>query len=105
MIRALVFTLLATAAVAAPPPDADPGMADWFSSLRTPEGASCCSLADCRPADIRITKDGLMATTSDGQWVVVPPEKILQHRDNPTGSAVMCWNGHDVLCFVFPAQI
>ena len=47
--------LLAGVAEANPPPDADMSLAPWFQSLKQPgTGMSCCSMADCRPADFRI---------------------------------------------------
>jgi hypothetical protein len=35
----------------------------------------------------------------------VPPEKILERPDNPTGSAVVCFTPEaGVMCFILPPQ-
>ncbi|MBV8913052.1 MAG: hypothetical protein JOZ05_08455, partial [Acetobacteraceae bacterium] len=88
-------------ASAAPPPDADPGFAPWFRGLRVPgTGTSCCSIADCRPAESRIVGDHYEVFI-DGKWLRVPPELILERADNPTGRAVVCWTPTaGILCFV-----
>ena len=93
--------LLATAAAAQPPPNADPTLAPWFRSLLQPgTQISCCSLADCRATDYRIRADGYEALVG-GNWLLVPPEKILQRTDNPTGHAIVCWTPQrGIMCFV-----
>lgn len=92
---------LAATAHAQPPPNADPALAPWFQSLRQPgTGASCCSIADCRPTEYR-TKDNHYEALIEGKWLVVPPEKVLQRTDNPTGRAVVCWTPQrGIMCFV-----
>jgi hypothetical protein len=94
-------------ALAAPPPGADPNspVAQWFHGLRTPDtGTSCCDLADCRHLPTRVGKAGyeVRVPALDGEiWVPVPPDKILPHKDNPTGEPVTCyspWQG--VMCFI-----
>jgi len=86
---------------AAPPPDADPALAPWFNSLKQPDsGISCCSIADCRPVDYRVVGNHYEAYI-EGQWLPVPPEKVLTRADNPTGRAVVCWTRvNGILCFV-----
>jgi hypothetical protein len=93
--------LLAASAAAAPPPNADPALAPWFRSLLQPgTGMSCCALADCRPTDYRIKSDHYEAMVG-GKWVAVPPDKILQRTDNPTGHAIVCWTPQrGIMCFV-----
>jgi hypothetical protein len=93
--------LAATPALAAPPDDADPALAPWFNSLRAPwTNALCCSVADCRPTDARIAGDHYEAFVG-GQWRAVPPDRILQRTDNPTGRAVVCWTpATGIMCFV-----
>jgi len=101
--RAIFFTglLLATAAAAQPPPNADPTLAPWFRSLLQPgTQISCCSLADCRETEYRINADRYEALVG-GNWLSVPPEKILQRTDNPTGHAIVCWTPQrGIMCFV-----
>jgi len=93
------------AAHARPPDNADPYFAGWFQSLRQPgTGISCCSIADCRQTEYRTGRDGYEALI-DGQWLAVPPEKVLDHTENPTGRAVVCYlPGQGILCFVRPSE-
>jgi hypothetical protein len=100
------FVLLVAAsfgsAPAAPPENADPALAPFFQSLKQPgTGASCCSIADCRPVDYRLAIDGYEAKL-DGDWVHVPDHRILHGQTNPTARAILCRspvNG-SILCFV-----
>lgn len=97
--------LLAATAYAKPPEGADPALAPWYQSLRTPDGnMGCCSIADCRPTDYRQTRDGYEVLIDD-RWLAVPPEKILERISNPTGRAVVCYTpALGILCFVRPAE-
>jgi hypothetical protein len=106
---ALIAGLIAmtiSAAFAAPPPDADPSLSQWFQGLRQPgSGASCCSISDCHRL-----KEGQWRETASGyeieirgQWISVPRSRILNHvQDNPTGGAVACYSEalRTVYCFV-----
>lgn len=108
LCAAAVFMGLASAtatAEAKPPENADPALAQWYESLRQPgTGVSCCSVADCRSADYRTTPNGYEARI-DGVWIPVPPDRVLEHTDNPTGHAVVCYlPGRGILCFVRPAE-
>ena len=107
-----VFAILLSlcAGAVAHPPDAE--FADWFSSLKEPgtEGAtggavSCCSPAsDCQITDYESDGEGRYWITTEGERIQVPPDKILQRADNPTGRGVAClrhYDGHPVVrCFV-----
>jgi hypothetical protein len=107
VISALVFLCTGTAAH---PPEAE--FADWFRSLKEPGteattggGVSCCSPAsDCQIMDYDTDAEGRYWVTAEGERIQVPPEKILQRADNPTGRGVACLrhdNGHPVVrCFV-----
>ena len=92
-------------ASAAPPPNADATLAPWFQSLRQPgTGISCCSMADCRATEYRTTAIGYEAFVDD-KWMPVPPDRVLEHTDNPTGRAIVCYMpGRGILCFVRPAE-
>ena len=96
-----MLALLTAPAAARPPPGADMSLAPWFESLRQPgSGASCCSIADCRPTDFRIL-GGQYQTLVDGEWRAVPPDAVLQRMDNPTGRAVVCSTPcRRILCFI-----
>ncbi|HUC10797.1 MAG TPA: hypothetical protein VL985_10285 [Stellaceae bacterium] len=100
-IAITVALMSAISAAAAPPQNADPALAPWYRSLLQPGTAiSCCSLADCRPTDYRIKADHYEALVG-GKWLAVPPDKILQRTDNPTGRAIVCWTPErGIMCFV-----
>ena len=108
MIRtALVFSVLVTSALAAPPEGADPALAPWYRSLTQPgTGWLCCSIADCRPVVTR-ERDGKLEAFIDrkafpdgtDEWVEVPEKVILHGKDNPTGEPVACWFEQAIRCF------
>jgi hypothetical protein len=101
---ALIAAAAAGAAHAQPPVNADPALAPWFQSLQAPNGVSCCSIADCRMTDYRIDATGYEALV-DGRWMIVPPDRVLSHVENPTGRAVVCsLPGMGILCFVRPSE-
>ncbi|HEX5319219.1 MAG TPA: hypothetical protein VFW46_08680 [Stellaceae bacterium] len=99
----LCATLAGIAGAAARPSDnADPTFYGWFESLRQPgTGASCCSIADCRPTEYRLVERGYEARL-DQEWVRVPAERILRGHPNPVGRAIVCRSPVDgsILCFV-----
>jgi hypothetical protein len=101
----LALSVLAVPAAAAPPPNADPALAPWFRSLMQPgTGLSCCSISDCRATESRVKNDHYEALIGEN-WFVVPPEKILDRTDNPTGRAVVCWTPQrGIVCFVRPTE-
>ena len=91
IIAALLF--LCTGAAAHPP---EAAFADWFRSLKEPgtegmmgSGVSCCSpTSDCQMTDYETDADGRYWIIADGERIHVPPDKILQRADNPTGRGV-----------------
>jgi hypothetical protein len=87
---------------AASPESADASMHGWFESLKQPgSGVSCCSIADCRPAEYRLAADGYEAYL-DAQWVHVPDGKVLHGTSNPVGRGIVCRSpiSGTILCFV-----
>ncbi len=96
-----VVALSAIPGRSAPPPNADPGLSAWFNSLRQPgTGASCCSIADCRPVDYRLGPAGYEVFI-DNTWRPVPPDKVIHGKENPLGRAVVCWTpAFGIMCFV-----
>lgn len=107
---AIAFILSAASVYALPPDNADPSLAPWFKSLKQPgTGAECCSIADCRPAEVRRDSQGYEVKidqkwhVSSTFWLRVPAERILDEHTNPTGSAVLCYTPEaGILCFVPP---
>jgi hypothetical protein len=68
-------------------------------------GVSCCSpTSDCQMIDYETDADGRYWIIAEGKRIQVPPDKILQRADNPTGRGVAClhrYDGHPVVrCFV-----
>ncbi len=108
---ALALGLCAPAA-AAPPDNPDPRFSPWYKSLRQPgTGAECCGIADCRIVEFRRNGEGYEVFVDERwrlsrpYWARVPPEKILERPDNPTGRAVVCFTPEaGVMCFVLPPQ-
>lgn len=107
IMAALAASVLLSIAIARaePPEGADMSLAPWYQSLKQPgSGAGCCSIADCRPVKSRVVTDHYEILI-DEKWVAVPPDKILDHQSNPTGSAVACWTPYlGVLCFIRPTE-
>jgi hypothetical protein len=101
----LPLALVGGPALAQPPPGADLKYKDWFESLQQPGTHSyCCSISDCHMTAYRTTANGYEVPIGD-RWVPVPPDKILDHVDNPTGHAVVCYLEPDeILCFVREAE-
>lgn len=101
LIVAAAFGSLSGSALAYPPPNADLRLEPWFQSLRQPgTGMSCCSMADCRPAEFRIQGGHYQALVM-GKWQDVPPAVVLQRTDNPTGRAIVCFTPYrGIMCFV-----
>ena len=109
-ILALAILALAPAAASraeAPESANDPAISEWYRSLRSPDtDIGCCSEADCRPTEYRITPTGDYEAFVDDEWLIVPKSKILDHKDNPVGRAVICYSPYlGILCFVRAPEI
>jgi hypothetical protein len=105
VFAAAVIVGATVAAIAAPPPNANPALVPWFHSLLQPgTNLSCCSISDCRATEYRIYHDHYEAQIGQ-HWFAVPPDKILQRTDNPTGHAIVCWTPQlGIMCFVRPPE-
>jgi hypothetical protein len=105
MVRLIVTTALALGVSAAQAGSSDSLLKSWFDSLRQPGTRyPCCSIADCRTTEIRM-RGNEYEVPIEGQWLVVPSDRILQRKDNPTGSAVVCWTpGTGIMCFIRPPE-
>ena len=52
---------------------------------------SCCNKQDCYPTEIKYVGEKLFARRrEDGEWIIVPPQKIERNRDNPDGRNHVC---------------
>lgn len=103
LIAVIAVCIFGVKSWGAPPEDARPEFADWFNSLRTATGGSCCSIADCRHYSYRTAGDHY-EIDYNGQWLVVPNSALIPRYDNPTGRAVACVYSGSVLCFVKAAE-
>lgn len=108
----LVLAVVASTAVAAPPPVGSEDWeimaphAEWVRGLRSIYNVPCCDSSDCRPVEARATNNGWQVRWRPGQlegapieWTDVPEEAVLA-RENPVGVPVACWFGGRVACFV-----
>ena len=92
--------------------EAHESYAEWYNGLRSPTGASCCSVSDCRTTEMRVRDGGYEVWIDDRfgvrppKWTPVPPEAILNQHDNPTGRPAACFNKYldRVLCLVRPTE-
>ena len=102
LFAAILLAVVVGRGNAAPPENADPALHGWFESLKQPgSGVSCCSIADCRPADYRMATNGYEALL-DSKWVRVPDDRVLHQTSNPLGRAIVCRSpiSGAILCFV-----
>lgn len=110
----------------APPGPIDPAMTDFFHSLKSPQGYSCCGDPDpdCRtPLEVRlsnyhysalIARDDFVDNIYDRAewerqfgdaavaWIEIPDSKVVLRPDNPTKAAIVCFSVRIkvVFCFV-----
>lgn len=106
-ISLALIVALAVAAHGEPPAGADPALAPFFQSLKQPgSGASCCSVADCRPVKTRFSVTGLQAfigTQFPGgpnEWRDVPEDVIIRGVANQVGVPILCFLGGSVRCYL-----
>lgn len=59
---------------------------DWYRTLKTKSGWSCCSgdesHGDCRPVQAHQRQDGDWEAYFDGSWQEIPPDAILRDELN-----------------------
>lgn len=78
---------------AAPSPDADPDLHEWFEHQHSVAGAWCCNVADgmvLADRDWRHAADQYEVRI-DGQWRAIPPDALRDPHGgpNPTGAAIV----------------
>jgi hypothetical protein len=86
--------------------------ADYYSKWKQPgTDASCCNgketkggnvTGDCYPTTAEVRNGHWWAKTDEGQWVVVPYNRILRERNPDIERAHLCFSYGRVLCFVPP---
>ena len=79
----------------------------FYKSWMMPDnpGMSCCNEKDCYATEARKIGNRWEAKRrEDGQWLVVPEQKIERNRDNPDGLNHLCapppMYGDGVYCFI-----
>ena len=91
--------------------------AEWYGSLQTPSGGSCCGGGPEGDCDEIGTKDydgpaadGSYEAKFRGRAVHVSKFQVLKRADNPTGGPVLCYHPFTsdlvppIICFILPAQ-
>src|SRR6185369_3484273 len=95
-----LFVVAATAQHNHPPQDAQLHE-QFYSTWKIPDSgrprvSSCCSLMDCYPTQIRLTRAGNYEARrrEDGAWINIPPGILEQNqsdpRESPDGSSHVC---------------
>lgn len=110
----LATALGVSAAIAAPPPDANPVYKDYYEALkRDSDDVGCCSIADCRQVQVRrengkwfafVSKE-LFGSTAPDDWLEVPEGVRASSRKEgairPYGAS-LCWYASSIRCFDKP---
>jgi hypothetical protein len=78
---------------------------DWYRTLKTKSGWSCCSgdegHGDCRPVQAHQRQDGEWEAYFDGSWQEIPPDAILRDELNRVPlHAHICERAGFVYCFL-----
>jgi hypothetical protein len=89
--------------------DVPPAIREWFESMVSPSGKSCCSYADGHRTEFEI-RDNKYWVPINEVWTPVPPEAVLIDKGNPFAEAVVWygphienkkWSGrYKIICFV-----
>lgn len=74
---------------------------DWHPPSN-PE-TSCCNNQDCRPTRAYVDDEGHWRALVDGQWLVVPSERMLPPDFAHDGRSHVCASGSFIYCFT-PAE-
>jgi hypothetical protein len=78
---------------------------DWYRTLKTKSGWSCCSgdegHGDCRPVQAHQRQDGEWEAFYSGSWQEIPPDAILRDELNKVPlHAHICERAGFVYCFL-----
>jgi hypothetical protein len=110
----LGLTLIGIATFGWCPPAAAETKSEWYHSLRQPvTNGGCCDEADCALTPARQDGNGTWFVPpvdhiENGRWIPAPgpwipvPERLILHDKRPFDgvSAVVCWVGGSIYCFV-----
>jgi hypothetical protein len=106
LAAALFGAALASDAVSAPPPNADPALHAWFDRQRNVRGILCCSIADghiLSDEEWR-TNGGFYEVYILGEWRQIQPSQLRDPAGgpNPTGRAIVWYTVRErviIYCF------
>jgi len=81
---------------------------EWYKSVRSPNGASCCDIADGHKTEFRVDAEGVYWVPIEETWVPVPREAVVYTAGNPEDSAIVWYvknngavgNPWHIRCFV-----
>ena len=75
----------------------------WFKGVMAPNGVPCCDISDGHRTDYDMRENKYWVPIN-GQWMVVPPEAVVEDSGNPTGDAVVWYTEFNgdvyIRCFV-----
>jgi hypothetical protein len=80
-----------------------PEIRAWFKSVKSHAGVPCCDIADGHRTDYDM-RESRYWVPINGQWMMVPPEAVVDDSGNPTGDAVVWYSESNgtvyIRCFV-----
>jgi hypothetical protein len=80
-----------------------PEIRAWFKSVKSHAGIPCCDIADGHRTDYDM-RDNTYWVPINGEWMMVPPESVVDDAGNPTGDAVVWYTESNgtvyIRCFV-----
>ena len=89
----IMFVVSPAAAQHRHPPQDEALHEKFYSTWYMPDNsaASCCNNADCYPTEIKYVGGNIYARRrEDGQYILIPPQKVERNRDNPDGRNHLC---------------
>jgi hypothetical protein len=80
-----------------------PEIRAWFKSVKSHAGVPCCDIADGHRTDYDM-RESRYWVPINGDWMMVPPEAVVDDSGNPTGDAVVWYSESNgtvyIRCFV-----
>ena len=80
---------------------------NFYKNLKRPDekDQSCCSLNDCTPTQVRMSRFGYYEVMVEGEWILVPLKKIVR-VSAPDGGAHVCYQKRVKLlyCVILPPE-
>jgi hypothetical protein len=80
-----------------------PEIRAWFKSVKSHAGVPCCDIADGHRTDYDM-RESKYWVPINGEWMMVPPEAVVEDSGNPTGDAVVWYSESNgsvyIRCFV-----